>query len=321
MEKKRFQILCLDGGGIKGLFSAAFLAKLEEDLKINIIDHFDLIVGTSTGGIIALGLGLGLSPRKLVEFYFNEGPKIFKKIPIFTFMKHILVNKYSSSRLESIFRKDCCFGEKVLGSSNKRLVIPSYDIDSGDVYIFKTAHHKRFKRDYMIPAWKVARSTSAAPSFFSVSRSIDNIGLIDGGVWANNPVMVGLVEAMSILEIPLDSLRILSIGTTEVLKRHSKYLDTLGGLLLWAKSTLELIMQAQSISVTSQASLLLKDRFERVSPKVPKNLFELDKLNVNELFAFAAKHSRNFSPIFEQKFKDHIANTFIPEYKLKEGVK
>ena len=58
MEKKRFQILCLDGGGIKGLFSAAFLAKLEEDLKINIIDHFDLIVGTSTGGIIALGLGL-----------------------------------------------------------------------------------------------------------------------------------------------------------------------------------------------------------------------------------------------------------------------
>ena len=66
---ERFQILSLDGGGIKGLFAAAILTKLEEDLNINIIDHFDLIVGTSTGGIIALALGLAIQPKEIVKFY------------------------------------------------------------------------------------------------------------------------------------------------------------------------------------------------------------------------------------------------------------
>jgi len=73
----RFQILSLDGGGIKGLFSAAVLAAIEEDLGINVVDHFDLIAGTSTGAIIALGLGLGMRPREIVQFYACEGPKIF----------------------------------------------------------------------------------------------------------------------------------------------------------------------------------------------------------------------------------------------------
>ena len=75
---ERFQILSLDGGGIKGLFSAAVLAKLEEDLNTNITDHFDLIVGTSTGGIIALGLGLGMKPQEIVQFYVESGPQIFR---------------------------------------------------------------------------------------------------------------------------------------------------------------------------------------------------------------------------------------------------
>ncbi len=82
---KRFQILSLDGGGIKGLFSAAVLASIEEDLGIRITDHFDLVTGTSTGGIIALGLGIGLRPREIVEFYVREGPRIFKKQDWFPF--------------------------------------------------------------------------------------------------------------------------------------------------------------------------------------------------------------------------------------------
>ena len=73
----RFQILSLDGGGIKGLFAAAILAQLEDDLNVRVSDHFDLITGTSTGGIIALGLGMGLRPREIVQFYVSEGEKIF----------------------------------------------------------------------------------------------------------------------------------------------------------------------------------------------------------------------------------------------------
>ena len=75
----RFQILSLDGGGIKGIFSAAILAAIEDDLDTRITDHFDLITGTSTGGIIAIGLGLGLRPCEIVEFYLREGPKIFPR--------------------------------------------------------------------------------------------------------------------------------------------------------------------------------------------------------------------------------------------------
>ena len=78
-ESRRFQILALDGGGFKGMFSAAVLAKLEKDLKTPLLSHFDLVAGTSTGGIIALGLGAGKATSELVDFYLDEGPRIFKR--------------------------------------------------------------------------------------------------------------------------------------------------------------------------------------------------------------------------------------------------
>ena len=76
-EGSPFQILALDGGGMKGVFSAALLAAIEEDCQTSITDHFDLIAGTSTGGIIALGLGLGYSAKEILNFYITEGPHIF----------------------------------------------------------------------------------------------------------------------------------------------------------------------------------------------------------------------------------------------------
>lgn len=314
--ENRFQILSIDGGGIKGVFSAALLAKLEEDLETKIVDHFDLIVGTSTGGIIALGLATGLTPKEMVEFYFNKGPEIFKRIPLITNLKNIFFSKYSGHNLENILKDEKVFGDKLLGHCNKRVVIPSYDIDSSDVHVFKTAHHKRFTRDFKVPIWKVAQATCAAPVFLPISESVDNIRLIDGGVWANNPTMVGLVEALSILEIPLCNIRILSIGTTEDLKNSPKHLSTFGGWVPWAKTAVELILQAQSVSINSQVSLILKENYERVNPKVPKGLFKLDKINMKELYAFASKHSRTFSPKFEAKFKEYRAKEFIPENKF-----
>ncbi len=311
----RFQILALDGGGIKGLFSAAFLSKLEDDLNTKIADHFDLIVGTSTGGIIALGLGLGLSPKDLVEFYFTKGPQIFQKIPLYTTIRNLLFAKYSGKTIESVFQEGKCFGGKLLGESKKRLVIPSYNIDTNDVYVFKTAHHERFKRDYKVPAWKIARATSAAPTFFPISNNVDSIRLVDGGVWANNPAMVGLFEAIAVLDIPLSDVRIFSVGTTEELKQSPRILGKFGGWPFWANTAVELIMQAQSVGISAQLKLLLKENFVRVNPKVPAGLFGLDKMNMDELFAFASTHSRTESPNFNMKFKDYRAGEFIPTHK------
>ena len=77
MQKTKKRILTLDGGGIKGAFAASFLQTIEEATGKRIADHFDLIAGTSTGGIIALGLGLGMSTKEITQFYLNDGPRIF----------------------------------------------------------------------------------------------------------------------------------------------------------------------------------------------------------------------------------------------------
>ena len=93
------QILSLDGGGVKGLFSAAILANLETDLGVRIIDHFDLIAGTSTGGIIAIALGLGLSPREIVNFYTLDAPKIFRTKKVISACKHSVYRKHGPACL------------------------------------------------------------------------------------------------------------------------------------------------------------------------------------------------------------------------------
>lgn len=199
---KPFQILSLDGGGIKGLFSAAVLAAIEEDLNTEVAKHFDLIAGTSTGGIIALGLGTGMRPREIVEFYLANGPEVFKQAKQLRTIKSWLARKYSAEPLVKALKR--CFKDRLFGASEKRLVIPSYNLGEDDVYIFRTPHHERLRRDFKVPFWKIAQATSAAPTYFPCCRSIDNQRLIDGGVWANNPALVAIVEATGTLGVPLE---------------------------------------------------------------------------------------------------------------------
>ena len=314
---QRFQILSLDGGGIKGLFSAAVLAAIEDDEKINITDHFDLIAGTSTGGIIALGLGLGMRPKEIVEFYVSEGPKIFSKYYGAKWFKQWFLHKFSSVPLENALKK--CFQEKTLGDSIKPLVIPSYNMGENDVYLFRTPHSERLRRDYKVPAWKVAMSTSAAPTYFPCCRLVDNIRLIDGGIWANNPTMVAIVEAVGTMHVSLDSVAVLSIGTSDEIVKNSNWLNK-GGLLVWAKPSVEIIMRGQSIGVNNQAMFLLgKERYERINPKVAAKEFSLDGSNkIADLQGKAAHISRQFNENFRKKFKDHIAPKFTPLYKVEE---
>src|ERR1700733_582685 len=132
----RFQILALDGGGLRGIFSAAILAALEEDLQISVVDHFDLIAGTSTGGIIALGLGLGLRPRQIVEFYAELGAQVFRSRPGLSSARQLLRAKYQPGPLRSALAD--VFGDRTFGESTKRLVITSYNLGADDVYLFRT---------------------------------------------------------------------------------------------------------------------------------------------------------------------------------------
>lgn len=308
----RLQILSLDGGGIKGLFSAAVLAKLEDDLHVTITDHFDLIVGTSTGGIIALALGLGIKPREIVQFYVEKGPKIFKSPLGINRIRHWFQHKFSQTPLRASLQE--CFGDKRLADSKKRLVIPSYNLGEDDVYLFKTPHHERLKRDFKTPMWKVALATSAAPTFFPTFKDVDSIRLIDGGVWANNPSMVGIVEAVSMLGTPLQAISIFSLGTSDAVVQRQGRLNW-GGKILWVNSAVDVIMRGQSLGVHKQALHLLgEEKVKRLDPKVPETLFALDRLTTAELLSKAAHESRIFGPTFEKVFKPHIASEYKPLY-------
>jgi len=310
----RFQILSLDGGGIRGVFTAAILAAIEKDLKVKIADHFDLIAGTSTGGIISIGLGLGLSPSEILEFYRHHGPRIFDNPLRWRSVQWWLRRKYSPAALEAGLR--AVFGDRAFGESSKRLVVPSYNLGEDDVYVFRTPHAERLRRDYLVPAWQVALATSAAPTYFPACRVVDGMRLVDGGVWANNPAMVAVVEALGTLRVPLDRLRMLSIGTYEGVVRRPGILDA-GGALPWAPRVADVLLRAGSIAVNNQVRFLIgKDDVTRLDPRVPARDCTLDGVSqIDAMVARAMHYSRHAMPEIHDRFMDHRAGPYNPFHK------
>src|SRR5437763_92262 len=124
-----FRILSLDGGGLKGLFTAKLLSDLERDLNLNVGDYFDLISGTSTGAIIALGIGLGMSAEEMFQFYRQRGAGIFKSSG-----RGLFKNRYSAQPLRNALTE--VFGDKNLGDSRNRLVIPAFNIQRREIKLF-----------------------------------------------------------------------------------------------------------------------------------------------------------------------------------------
>lgn len=269
------RILAIDGGGIKGVFPASFLATVEDSIQDNIANYFDLIVGTSTGGIIALGLGLGLSAKEILAFYEESGPLIFGGNRLLRGLRCLSTTKYNRGPLNKALKDR--FGDKKLGDSTKRLVIPCLNIETGEVYVYKTAHHPRLVRDYKEKAVEVALATAAAPTYFPPHRAPTGIPLVDGGIWANNPVCVAVVEAITLLDWPRDSLKVLSIGcTTEPLKIKREKLSALGALCR-TKKLLNLFMFPQSKAALGMAKLLAgHDNVIRIDRDMPAGRFSLD---------------------------------------------
>ncbi|MGW4574862.1 CBASS cGAMP-activated phospholipase [Streptomyces tendae] len=312
---ERFQILALDGGGFRGMFSAAVLARLEEDLGVRIADHFDLIAGTSTGGIIALGLGLGLSPQQILEFYTEHGPRIFRDRSRLRGLKHLMRAKYSAEPLRAALTK--VFGERTFGESTKRLVITSYNVAADDVYLFRTPHLPGLKRDWREKAVNVALATSAAPTYLP-GMPLDGARLVDGGVWANNPAMVALTEAVGPLSMPLDTIRVFSLGTTTDVRHRHRRLDR-GGLLPWARDAVEVLMRAQSESAAKQVRHFVgKDDVLRLNPTVPTGALALDDVDTTTLSGWAGHVSRDVSPAVHRTFCDHLAPAFVPLHSARK---
>lgn len=311
-DTRRFQILSLDGGGLKGLFTAAFLANWEKERGTKVTDHFDLIAGTSTGGIIALGLGLGFSAEQIMRLYLERAEQIFPK-SLLADAKHWIGIKYSAPGLKDALQD--LFADKLLGHSRKRLMIPAFDPAFKGVHIFKTPHHPRLCTDFKQSAVHVALATSAAPTYFAPVESESGLELIDGGVWANNPVMLAIVEAMGYLSHSQAEIVALRIGTTEEVV-SVKQLQTSGGKLLMAAPVIQFMMRGQSQSASGMALHLLgKDRFHEINPKVAPGDFKLDKLS-QELVALGEAEWRHASSeLLDAGFFDHHAEQYNPVYE------
>lgn len=198
--KKPFKILCIDGGGIKGLFSAQVLAEFEEAFKTTTSEHFDLVCGTSTGGIIALGVAGGIPMKDVVKFYMEKGPQIFSqhwKIGklgewLFSFKQAVFKSKYSDKKLREALGE--VFDTRKIGSSQNLLCIPAFNITTSTPRIFKK-DYRHLNQDDEKTFVEVALATAAAPTYFPV-QEIDSVQYVDGGLYANNPVLVGLTEAI-----------------------------------------------------------------------------------------------------------------------------
>jgi predicted acylesterase/phospholipase RssA len=323
-DGKIFRILSLDGGGIRGVFPAALLARLEEHLEHPIGRYFDLIAGTSTGGIIAIALGLGLPARDILRLYVEEGPTIFDQqhgaVENWVRQKvrgiaHLLVTKHSSEPLrramEGVFR------HRTLGESRTRLVIPAWHPVLERIYIYKTAHHPRLETDYKQPAIDAAMATAAAPTILKPHMTESAVELLDGGVWANNPIGVAAIEAVGILRWPGDKLKILSIGTIN----EPGQLPRLRGKLPVAASVTRLFMAGQAHSAIGTAKIITRDVHERkaiwrIDQTAPEGRYTLDNASrISEMRDRAFAEAREQLPELKRHFFDQPAAEFVPFHK------
>ncbi|MGA6163914.1 CBASS cGAMP-activated phospholipase [Amycolatopsis magusensis] len=257
-----FNILSLDGGGLRGIFTAAVLAEAELAFDDSFIDSFNLIVGTSTGGLIALGLASGLTCKEVLSFYQELGLQVFRHPRR---LSRLFRPKYDRAVLDSILRDK--FGETAkMNDLTKPVCITSHELVSGTSRVWKDDHSPelRWGGDQLI--WKVAAATSAAPTYLAPVQLGDADSQVDGGVWGNNPALVGITEAVRYGGRSLSDIRLLSIGTTNRplrIERHAAAEHF--GLLAWLTRSIELLQGASAGSVNNQAKLLLgEDSFLRI---------------------------------------------------------
>jgi predicted acylesterase/phospholipase RssA len=281
-------------------------------MGVRAIDYFDLVVGTSTGGIIALGLAAGLPARKVVDFYTEHGPSIFRGPRLPRALRQLALGKYDANGLQEAL--EGVFGSRTLGESQTRVVVPAVNLETGEVHIYKTAHHPKFERDYKERVVDVAMATAAAPTYFPTHLTEGGTPLIDGGIFANNPTGLAAVEAVGVLEWARSDIALLSLGCgAEPLGvgagRHKSL-----GRLYWASQLAEVFMATQSSSSLGTAQLLVgHGNVLRISPPVARGRFGLDVVKeIPSLRGLGETEARKALPALRSQFFDQRAAPFTP---------
>ncbi len=255
-----FRILSIDGGGFRGLYSARILQRIEEEFDLELGSVFDLIAGTSTGSIIAAGIAARIPAGKICALYQAHGPGIFRKRLFSRF--GLLSSRYRPDRLRSAL--SALLGDRRLGDIDIPLIIPATDISNGTVHVFKSQYDVEFVRDRNVLLRDAVLASCAAPTYFDPHRVGDCL-LADGGLWANSPLLVAIIDARRRLNADLENVRVLSIGTGtshQFYSQASRWWKSLCGWGLftcWGRTRLvDMFLNLQVETVDNIGSLLLR---------------------------------------------------------------
>jgi patatin-like phospholipase/acyl hydrolase len=272
----KFRILSLDGGGIRGVLTAVLLQRLEEKVP-GFISKIDMVAGTSTGGILALGLAYGLTPAQCQTIYTTQGREIFAD----SFWDNLVDfgnlrgSQYPNKNLQSVLAQ--YFGDKKLSDLQKRVLVSSFHLDNEayDPRAFRTWKAKFFHNfpeegsDVNERIVDAALRTSAAPTYFPIYQ-----GYIDGGVVANNPSVCALAQALDSVKvvedgaerpIRMDEIALISVGTG----KNQQYISEKNadwGLAQWARHLVSILIDGTAGVAEYQSRQLLGDHYCRLDP-------------------------------------------------------
>lgn len=265
----KFKILSIDGGGIRGVFPAHILKCISDRLHVSIIDNIDLVTGTSTGSIIAAALACRIDPERIIALYREKGKTIFT--PRVSFLPRFLRPGFHSIyKNEALYKElTSVFQDIKLGDITTPLIIPATDIGNGLVHVFKSSYSPEFTRYKDRYVRDAVMASCSAPTYFDPTKVSEYL-LADGGLWANNPSLVALIDAQKRLNISRSDIQILSIGTGHSKKVYGTKPHRKWGLLLgWQHKELVnffMSLQAQATQNYLQLSLnsdqLLRLNFE-----------------------------------------------------------
>lgn len=264
-----YRILSFDGGGIMGLLSAVILKRIIQERE-SFLNNVDLVSGTSTGGIIALGLAAGLSIDQIIDLYLNKGDDIFQSRGFWDWISldELIRANYSQETLKQILTDE--FQEKIFKDVKIRSLIPAYDLEAQKTGFENHARPKFWDsndaKDGQKKIVDIALMTSAAPTFFPTYQ-----GFADGALFANNPSdsAIGLALKEGHKDISL-----LSIGTGfQAFKiadefNNGEIASQDWGLSQWAPHLIDLIMMGLNITSDYKSKQLLKNKYLRINPAV-----------------------------------------------------
>ena len=262
------RVLSIDGGGIRGIIPALVLAHLEQQTGRPCSELFDLMVGTSTGGMLALGLALDndegnalFTAQQLVKLYEEHGAQIFEQ-SLWRKVRSVggmLEEAYSHEALEAIL--DRYFGENALSACRVPTMVTSYDIQHRRTVFLKSWHDDHVE----LLCKEAARATSAAPTYFeptTLEWASESRTLIDGGVFMNSPSVSAYAEARKLF--PDEEIALLSIGTGELTRAIPYEAAKTWGSALWVMSLLDCMFDGVSKAADHQMRLFLGERYLRL---------------------------------------------------------